>query len=110
MPAAVCVMRTLWWIDLAGSDRNADDRHADDRHADTLALAEPDDGSHSWTVSGYARGLGVSTSCIRHMRRRQSESPAGAARGVLPEYSQGTPRGTNSWGADIGTDAVAAAD
>ncbi len=55
------VGRSIWY----GSDRNADDRNADDRDAD-----EPDDGSHATAGSGYAYRMGVSTSRMRHVRRR----------------------------------------
>jgi hypothetical protein len=42
--------------------------------ADLLALVKPDDGSHSYTVSRYARGMGVSTSCIRHVHRHANRA------------------------------------
>ena len=97
---------------MVGSDHysDADDRSADDRNADTLALTERDDGSHSTAGSGYACGMGVSTSSIRRVHRHAARACnvyvcTHMYAGIRPEYSRGTPRG-NSRGADIGTDAV----
>ncbi len=106
--ASVRVLPTVGTSIWYGSDRY---RNADDRAADTLALAEPDDGSHATAGSGYAHRMCVSTSCIRHMHRhaagvRNICACTHVYAGVRPEYSQGTARG-NSRGADtVGTDAV----
>jgi hypothetical protein len=59
------VGRSIWY----GSDRC---RNADDCDADVLALAEPDDGSRATAGSGYVDRMGVSTSRMRHVRRRRS--------------------------------------
>ena len=75
-------------------DRAADDRNADDCNADILALAEPDDGSHATAGSGYAHGMGVSTSCVRHVHWHAAR----AAQRIclytvyMRGHSQGTPR------------------
>jgi hypothetical protein len=61
-------------------------------------------------AAGMRTGMGVSTSCMRHVHRHAARACnvyvcTHIYAGVLPEYSQSTARGS-SRAADIGTDAV----